>query len=244
MNADRGRSWLRAVAARAATVAVCIAGAAVILSGWSQPRAPESLPLQFPLQSPIDPTPTRPDQLPTPTPTPTAATPPAEPTIAQTPTFSPVPFNTPDMRLTSESVIATLTAQALLPTAPPTPVRRRPVGSGPDQTPRAPRTPTPPTDWSGIALISLSDRVYAGGAVALTIRTQPNAVCTVQIVRAQADGSQRSVPIPGGVTRRAGSDGIAAWIWSVGADEAAGPATLLVSCEAIGTAQYQIEVMR
>jgi hypothetical protein len=80
--------------------------------------------------------------------------------------------------------------------------------------------------------------------VALTIRTQPNAVCTLQIVRAQADGSQRNIPIPGGATRQAGSDGVAAWIWPVGADEAAGPATLLVSCDAVGMAQYQIEVMR
>jgi len=251
MNVHRGRIWLHAAA-----IAICIAGVAVVLPTCGRPQAPEPMPLEFPLQSPIQPTPTAVTQVPTAPPppsqpttpagpppiAPTTATPLFVPTVERTPLFLPTAFGTPDIRSTSDAVIATLTAQALPPTAPL--VTRRPVGSGPDQAPQVPRTPTPLPDPSGISLISLSDRVYAGGAVALTIRTQPNAVCTLQIVRVQADGSQRIIPVSNGATRRAGSDGVAAWIWLVDADEAAGPATLLVNCDPIGMVRYQIEVMK
>ncbi len=250
MNAHSGRTWRDAAILVAG---VLVVGAIVFAAG--QPQQPAPAPLQSPLQSPIQPTapiatPTAPLP-PPPQPTapsgpppiaPTTATPLFVPTVERTPLFLPTPFGTPDIRSTSDAVIATLTAQAIPPTMPV--ATRRPIGAGPEQASQAPRTPTPPPDPSGITLLSLSNKVYAGGAVALTIRTQPNAVCHLQIARMRADGSQHIVPIPAGASRRAGGDGIAAWIWAVDANEPIGPATLLVNCDAIGTVQYQIEVTK
>ena len=198
---------------------------------------PEPTPLQFPLQSPIDPTPTR---APAASPSP-AGTPPATPATpsADQPTRESTP--TPDMLATSASVIATLTAQAIPPTFPPTATpRRRPVGSGAGAVTRAPtRTPNP----GGITLIALSERVYAGAAGTLTIRTRPQATCTVQIARLDASGGRRVTAIDG-ATRQAGDDGVIAWIWAVAADEPAGPATLRVTCAGLGAAEYAIEILR
>ncbi|MCS6846276.1 MAG: hypothetical protein RMN52_01010 [Anaerolineae bacterium] len=253
MSAHSGRIWRDA--------GILIAGVlvigAILFAAFGQPQQPAPAPLQSPLQSPIQPTPpvatptAPPPPPPPPQPTtpagpppiaPTTATPLFVPTVERTPVFLPTSFGTPDIRSTSDAVIATLTAQAIPPTVPV--VTRRPIGAGPEQTAQAPRTPTPLPDPSGITLLSLSNKVYAGGAVALTIRTQPNAVCQLQIARVQADGSQRIAPVPGGASRRAGSDGVVAWIWAVDANEPAGPATLLVSCDSVGTVQYQIEVAR
>jgi hypothetical protein len=209
--------------------------------GCGPASTPEPTPLQFPLQSPIDPTPTRapaetPTNPPSPTATPIAAspTPPADqPGRELTPT--------PDMLATSASVIATLTAQTIPPTFPPTATpRRRPVGSGAGAVTRAPtRTPDP----SRIALVALSERVYAGSAGTLTIRTQPKATCTVQMARARADGGHQIISIDG-ATRQAGDDGVIAWIWVIPADASAGAATISVTCAGIGAAEYAIEIVR
>lgn len=251
MNAHSGRTWRDA----AILVAGVLVIGAIFFAAFGQPQQPAPAPLQSPLQSPIQPTapiatPTAPPP-PPPQPTtppgpppiaPTTATPLFVPTVERTPVFLPTPFGTPDIRSTSDAVIATLTAQALPPTVPV--VTRRPIGAGPEQAAQAPRTPTPLPDPSGITLLSLSDKVYAGGAVALTIRTKPDAICHLQVARVQADGSQSVMPVPGGASRRAGSNGVVAWIWAVDAGEPAGPATLLVNCDAIGAVQYQIEVAK
>jgi len=141
------------------------------------------------------------------------------------------------MLATSESVIATLTAQAIPPTATP---RRRPVGSGAGTVTRAP-TFTP--DPRGITLITISKKVYAGSAGALTIRTRPNVTCNIKIARSGAEGSPRVAAIDGG-TRQASDDGVIAWIWAVEADEPTGPASVLVTCPGVGTAEYAIEIAR
>lgn len=78
----------------------------------------------------------------------------------------------------------------------------------------------------------------------MTIRTKPDAICHLQVARVQADGSQSVMSVPGGASRRAGSNGVVAWIWAVDAGEPAGPAMLLVNCDAIGAVQYQIEVAK
>ncbi|GIV84047.1 MAG: hypothetical protein KatS3mg052_1054 [Candidatus Roseilinea sp.] len=228
MNAHLGRAWRDAALLVAG---VLIVSAIVFAAG--RPQQPAPAPLQSPLQSPIQTT--------TPI-APITTTPLFAPTVEPSPLFSPTPFGAPDIRSTSDAVIATLTAQAIPPTIPV--ATRRPIGAGPEQASPAPRTPTPPPDPSGITLLSLSDKVYAGGAVALTIRTQPNATCHLQIARMRADGNQQVAPIPSGASRRAGSDGVVAWIWAVDAHEPIGPATLLVHCDAIGTVQYQIEVTK
>jgi hypothetical protein len=204
--------------------------------GCEPAATPEPTPLQFPLQSPIDPTATpSPGASPSPTVLPTPEAPPVEeqPGRPATPT--------PDMLATSESVIATLTAQAIPPTFPPTATpRRRPVGSGADGATRAPtRTPDP----SRIALVALSERVYADSAGTVTIRTQPKATCTVQMARARADGGHQVISIDG-ATRQAGDDGVIAWIWVIPADAPAGAATISVACAGIGAAEYAIEIVR
>ncbi len=252
MNGHPGRIWRDVVIAIAGVMVI----GTIFFAAAGRPEQPGPAPLQSPIHAPIQPTvpivatPTAPPPaIPQPTVpagpppiAPTTATPLFVPTVERTPVFLPTPFGTPDIRSTSDAVIATLTAQAIPPTVPP--VTRRPVGSGPDQAVQVQRTPTPLPDPSGITLLSLSDRVYAGGAVALTIRTTPGAVCNLQTARMRADGSRSIVLIQGGALRRAGSDGVVAWIWAVGTDEPVGPLPLLVSCDSVGTTQYQIEVVK
>lgn len=244
---------------RATAYVAWVVCSALALTACGQPQ-PTPLPA---LQSPIQPTATLPGAVATGTPppapptqplppptsvgpppvAPTTATPLFVPTVERTPGFLPTPFGTPDTQGTSIAVAATLTALAAPPTNPPQ-VTRRPVGDGPDVTVQVVRTATPTLDPSGVSLLSLSDRVYPGGAVALTIRTQPSAACTLQTARAQGDGSQKLDPVPGGASRQAGGDGVVAWIWQVNVNEATGPATLVVNCGPAGSAQFQFEVAR
>jgi hypothetical protein len=192
----------------------------------------------------IAPTVTPVPTVPPPTPTPPLAVPtlavPAVPTAARTPLFQPTPFGTPDIAATSRSVFATITAQALPPAFPATPTPGQPIGAGPRALVTA--IPTPTLDPSGISLLSLSARVYAGGAAVLTIRTQPGATCALSLVRAATDGNPYSRPAPGGGSRIAGDDGIIAWIWPVEASEAPGKITLELNCGSAGSARYEIEV--
>jgi hypothetical protein len=193
----------------------------------------------------VTPVPTAPPPTPTFTPPPgptLAATQPLVPTVVRSPVFQPTPFGTPDIAATSRSVFATITAQALPATVPPPPTPGRPIGAGPRG--RVTAVPTPTLDPSGISLISLSERVYAGGAGALTIRTLPGASCGLSLLRTNADGSPTAQPAPGGASRVAGEDGVIAWVWPVGADEAPGKVTLELNCGSAGLARYEVEVAR
>lgn len=165
------------------------------------------------------------------------------PTVARTPIFLPTPIGgTPDVQATSRAVIATITALAAPPTYPPTATRSRPIGAG-GRT-RVTAVPTPTLDPSGISLLSVSNRIFPGGAGTLTIRTQPGAACLLQQARQNSDGNQAISPVPGSASRLAGDDGVAAWIWQVDGAEAPGALTLLVDCGIAGKAQVDIEVAR
>jgi hypothetical protein len=166
------------------------------------------------------------------------------PTAVRTPDFLPTPIGgTPDTLATSQAVILTITALAATPTVPLVPTRApsRPIGAGPKNV-RVTTAPTPTLDKTGVSLLSVSDKVYRGGAGALTIRTRPNAACILQIARAQSDGSVKAAPIPDGASRAAGRDGVVAWIWNIGGDETPGKVTLVVDCGQAGSAQFGIEV--
>lgn len=160
------------------------------------------------------------------------------PTPSMTPTPGPSP--TPDMRATSESVIATITAQAIPPTYPPTSVsrpRRTPIGAGP-------ATPAPrPTSLGNADVVvqTLSQQVFAGGTAALKIQTKPGARCTVSVVR-DHDAATGRQPIPGVATRVAGGNGVAAWIWTVDSKEPAGIMRLFVDCGNAGGAEVHMRV--
>lgn len=165
------------------------------------------------------------------------------PTVARTPIFLPSPIGgTPDVQATSRAVIATITALAAPPTYPPTATRSRPIGAGGRA--RVTAVPTPTLDPSGISLLSVSNRIFPGGAGTLTIRTQPGAACLLQQMRSDSDGKQAISPVPGSASRRAGDDGIAAWIWQVDGAESPRSLTLLVDCGVAGKAQVDIEVAR
>lgn len=196
----------------------------------------------------VTPLPTAPPPTPTASPAglvPTAArTPvlPPVPTAARTPVFLPTPFGTPDIAATSRAVFATITAQALPPTQPIPPTPGRPIGAGPRAIVTA--LPTPTLDPSGISLLSASERVYAGGAGALTVRTLPGATCALSLIRAGSDGAPVSMPAPGGASRVAGDDGVIAWVWPVAEGEAPGKVMLELNCGSAGVARYEIEVSR
>jgi predicted small lipoprotein YifL len=165
------------------------------------------------------------------------------PTVVRSPVFLPTPVGgTPDVQATSRAVIATITALAAPPTYPPTATRSRPIGAG-GRT-RVTAVPTPTLDPSGISLLSVSNRIFPGGAGTLTIRTQPGAACLLQQSRQNSDGNPAISPVPGSASRQAGDDGIAAWIWQVDGAETPGALTLLVDCGVAGKAQVQIEVAR
>lgn len=165
------------------------------------------------------------------------------PTVVRSPVFLPTPVGgTPDVQATSRAVIATITALAAPPTYPPTATRSRPIGAGGRA--RVTAVPTPTLDPSGISLLSVSNRIFPGGAGTLTIRTQPGAACLLQQSRQNSDGNAAINPVSGSASRRAGDDGVAAWIWQVDGAEAPGALTLLVDCGVAGKAQVEIEVAR
>ncbi len=191
-----------------------------------------------PLQSPVDTpqlVPTRPPPTPSPQSNTATPTPSVEPTITLTPTPGPSP--TPDTQATSQSVIATITALAATPTYPPTDTprpRRTPIISGPGDVAAQPGS----TD---ITVQTMSEQVFAGGTAVLTIRTQPGARCVVQIVRDDA-GVASLEPIADAPAQTAGSNGLAAWIWTVDRDEPAGIMRLHIDCATAGAIEVRMRV--
>jgi hypothetical protein len=170
----------------------------------------------------------------TPTQTPLPA---GVPTVVRTPFTLPTPIGgVPDTRATSQAVILTITALAIPATMPPTATPQRPIGAGGRG--RVTAVPTPTLDPSGISILSLPERAYRGGAGSLTIRTRPNAQCTVRVAAA----GQEAKPLPGGASRIAGKDGVAAWIWTVSAEESAGVKTLQIDCGAAGKAEATLTI--
>lgn len=162
------------------------------------------------------------------------------PTVVRTPFTLPTPIGgVPDTRATSQAVILTITALAIPPTMPPTATPQRAIGAGGRA--RVTAIPTPTLDPSGISILSLSEKAYRGGAGSLTIRTRPNAQCTVTIASAASAGNAPT-PLPDGASRVAGKDGVVAWIWTVGASEPAGARTLTIDCGDAGKAQATISV--
>jgi hypothetical protein len=146
------------------------------------------------------------------------------------------------MRATSAAVVATITALAASPTYVPTSTprpRRTPIIAGPDE---VKATPTPLYQSGNIAVQTLSQQVYPGGAAALTIKTQPEAICTLFVERIEGE-STRAEPVPTNPTRTPGRDGVAAWLWTVDAQEPAGMMTLLIDCGTAGQARVQIRVV-
>jgi hypothetical protein len=187
------------------------------------PRTPVAQPQQ-PQQPTVPPTPTI-------TPLPALV-----PTVVRTPLTLPTPVGgVPDTRATSQAVILTITALAIPPTMPPTATPQRAIGAGGRG--RVTAIPTPTLDPSGISILSLPEKAYRGGAGSLTIRTRPNATCTVQMAAAG-----ETKPLPGGASRVAGGDGVAAWIWTVDANEAAGVKTLQIDCGDAGKTAATITV--
>jgi hypothetical protein len=154
------------------------------------------------------------------------------PTVARTPFFD---DGTPDTRATSQAVILTITALAQPPTRRPTSTATtRPIGAGGRG--RVTQVPTPTLDPSGISLLSLSQKVYRGGAVTVSIRTRAGANC---VLGASNGPTALKVPAP---AHQTGSDGGAAWIWPIDQDVPTGVTTLKVDCGAAGSAQYQVEI--
>lgn len=159
------------------------------------------------------------------------------PTVVRTPFTLPTPVGgVPDTKATSQAVILTITALAIPPTMPPTATPQKAIGAGGRA--RVTAIPTPTLDPSGISILSLSEKAYRGGAGSLTIRTRANAQCTVTIANAGGE----SKPLPGGASRVAGKDGVAAWIWPVDANEQVGSRTLAIDCGDAGKVQVSIVV--
>lgn len=203
-------------------------------------------PLQSPIQSPIQPTqtpfattPAPPPPSPTPPP---SSSPTPSPTAFQTPTNTPPPFGAtftptpvgPDTRATSEAVVATITALAATPTFHP---RRRRVWARcglAQEALRRLRQRRRVMLWCS----RCSRSARTGGSVSVAVRTRPGALCTLQ---AQDNQTMRALEIPG-ATRRAGSDGSAAWIWLLPADQPAGLLVVRVVCESVGEASATVLV--
>lgn len=231
----------------------------ITLVACGQQQSPELLAAQpqqqatQPLQSPIQPPGNVTVQAATQQIVPTVAPPTIAPTTALTakpqlvPTVVRTPFalanGTPDTRATSLSVILTITALAQQPTRKPVPTGTPPRAIGAGGKTRVTRVPTPTLDPSGVTLLSLSNKVYRGGAMTLSIRTKPSAQCAVRATRLQADGTTTDLVIPDSV-RAAGSDGAVAWIWPIGADVPAGQMTVRADCGAAGSAQYTVEIVK
>lgn len=147
--------------------------------------------------------------------------------------------STPNYRGTSQAVFLTVTAQYFTATPPPTqiPTRRVPVGAGPQD---AVPTMAPVEASAGTAIVTVVERVAAGGAAALSVRTRPGAVCTVSTL-----GSGGTwLPLQGAPARAANGDGSVAWLWTVDPQLPDGALTIRVDCGDAGTAQTVIRVER
>lgn len=57
-------------------------------------------------------------------------------------------------------------------------------------------------------------------------------------------GKEVLEPISSGSGKRAGRDGIIAWIWTVDSDEPMGPMRLVIDCRSVGVNQITMEVSR
>lgn len=174
---------------------------------------------------------------------PPSATPLPSPTIDLTEVFGPP--KTPNSRATSQAVILTITALAVLPTLPPTDTprpRRAPVIIGAGGNGRVPATSNPRT--TGIKVRTVSPQVTPGGAAALSIQAPLNSACALQIARVGSDGSVTLEPIAGSARQSAGRDGGIAWIWTVDADEPAGNMSLIIDCGEAGAHQLDIQVTK
>lgn len=185
-------------------------------------------------------------QLPTPTRAPTTAPPPspapATPTrtgaqalaATLTPKAGPTIILTPGFQGTSQAVILTITAQYFSPTPPATPTRKPgsvSVGAGGSG---ALATSTP---VSGLVVATFSEKVPAGGAASLEIRSVPGALCTIS---QKQNGLWQNAP--GLAARVTTSDGSAAWVWNLDPATPPGPLELFVDCGAGRNATVQILV--
>ncbi len=176
---------------------------------------------------------------------PPSATPLPTPTIDLTRAFAP-PV-TPNTKATSFAVILTITALAATPTYPPTSTmrpRRQPIiiGAGGAAQDRLPATAE--ARKQGIVIRSISPQVTPGGQAALAIQTARDTLCSLQISRPLGGDRYEFEPIDGSARQSASRDGGIAWIWTVDADEPAGPMRLLIDCGAGGAQQAEIMVTR
>lgn len=179
---------------------------------------------------------------PTNTPAPPTITPLPSPTIDLTVELD--PRRTPNTRATSVAVIQTITALAASPTYPPTDTprpRRTPIIIGAGEGAGIRVTPGPAT---GVRVLSASRQVSPGGPAALAVRTAPDAICALQIDRTPPGGAATLEPIAGSARLSADRDGAVAWIWTVDADEPAGPLTLVVDCGDAGSQRLDFTVLR
>jgi hypothetical protein len=216
------------------TAAPGIATAASTVTPVPSPTLAPNQQALTPAATRVPPTQAAPTVAATPTQTPLPA---LVPTVVRTPFTLPTPIGgVPDTKATSQAVILTITALAIPPTMPPTATPQRAIGAGGRG--RVTAIPTPTLDPSGISILSVSEKAYRGGAGSLTIRTKPNAQCTVTI----ASEGTAPQPLPDGASRSAGKDGVAAWIWTVDASEQAGARTLAIDCGDAGKAQVKIVV--
>lgn len=208
------------------------AGAFVLMNGAACGGQPA--PLANTLQSSL-PTPTRAPASPRPPATPTRAAAAAQAAATPTSKATSAIVLTPGFQGTSQAVILTITAQYFSPTPPATPTKRPGsvgAGAGPGS---ALATSTP---VSGVVIATFSEKVAAGGAASLEIRTAPGVLCTIS--QKQNEFWQ---PAPGLPARVSGSDGSAAWIWNTDPATPPGPLALFVDCgagrNAIATMQIE-----
>jgi len=165
---------------------------------------------------------------------------PTSPTAALT--LPAVGNGTPDTRATSRAVILTLTAAAAPPTSGPTRTPTKAVKVGAGGRARVTRVPTPTSDPSGVTLLALSNHVYRGGAISLSIRTKPGVACQIKAIHTEVDGTTTDLALSH-TTGKTGSDGVVAWIWPVDAAVPAGPLVLRAECGQTGEVHYNVEVV-
>lgn len=108
--------------------------------------------------------------------------------------------------------------------------------------PTASMTSVPSTGGT-IELVALTSPVSSGANASITIRTSPNANCSIAVTSATpGSGLGAGNSNPSLVAKTAGVDGVVSWTWALGAKAPTGTRQIVIDCVPGGHADYAFEV--
>ena len=99
-----------------------------------------------------------------------------------------------------------------------------------------------PSSGNAIELVELTSPVSLGGNASITIRTSPNANCSIEVTSSSTGKGAGAGNNPSLVAKTAGADGVVSWQWTLGAKAPASTRQVVIDCTPGGHAEYSFEV--